>query len=97
MAKIFSYDDMSKVLLEKKSRFAVDESFSSSKEDLELVLSIGKNIEDMGFVLSKELFDALKFQPQQKLIDTYKLLVQVLARMVGGHVEHKPFYKNFPQ
>lgn len=97
MTRNFSYDDINKVLLEKKSRFAVDESFSSSKEELELVLSIGKNIEDLGFVFSKELFDALKFQPRQKLIDAYKLLVQVLARMVGGHVEHKPFYKNFPQ
>ena len=34
MTRNFSYDDMNKVLLEKKSRIAVDESFSTSKAEL---------------------------------------------------------------
>lgn len=93
----FSNSEINEVLLKKRNKYLIDTAFSSNVDNTQLVLLICRNIEDLGFVFSRELFDTLKFQSQESLVEIYKQLVVVLTRMVGAHVEHKPFYKNFPQ
>ena len=89
-------DEINAVLLQKKSLLLVDTSTESSTPSLEAVLTISKNIEDLGFVFSQTLFNCLKFQSMDYLVDLYDDLVSVLAEMVGAHVVHKPFYPFFP-
>ena len=93
----FSYSEINEVLLKKKNRYLVDNAFSSNGDNAQIVLSICRNIEDLGFVFSRKLFDVLRYQSQDNLVESYKQLVFVITKMVGSHVEHKPFYKNFPQ
>lgn len=97
MDMYFSNSEINEILLNKRNKYLVDTTFSSNVDNTQLVLLICRNIEDFGFVFSRELFDALKYQSQDSLVEIYKQLVVVLTTMVGAHVEHKPFYKNFPQ
>ena len=93
----FSPAEINEVLLEKKTLYFVERSSSSTIDNSQIVLSMCKNIEDLGFVFSRELFDVLRNQSKDYLVESYKQLVFVLTKMVGSHIEHKPFYKNFPE
>lgn len=84
------------ILLEKAGKILVNPSPQTKTDSLPTVLAMQKNIEDLGFLFSKDLYDTLTTLPRKRLITLYREIVPVLKKMVGDHVEHKPFYKNFP-
>lgn len=97
MVNNISNYEINAVLTPKRSLLLVDISRASSIDNLEAVLTISKNLEDLGFVFSQSLFDVLKCQPLDDLIELSNHLESVLSEMVGTHVEHKPFYPFFPE
>jgi len=93
----YSIEEINKILLQRKTKLIIDSAESPSTDNKVIVLSISKNIEDLGFIFSRDLFELLVHKSEAYLIDFYQWLVLELTEMVGSHVEHKPFYKNFPQ
>ncbi len=93
----FSSEEINRVLLVRKNRVMVDDALASQVDQTRVVLSMAKNIEDLGFLFSRKLFDSLRFQPEDVLVAFYQHIVPVLAGMVGSHVAHQAFYRNFPQ
>ena len=95
--KHISNFEINAVLIPKRNLLLVDTSRAISSANPEAVLTISKNIEDLGFVFSQALFNVLKYQPLDDLVDLHDHLESVLCEMVGAHVEHKPFYPFFPE
>ncbi|MBW6466072.1 MAG: hypothetical protein K0B06_06175 [Brevefilum sp.] len=93
----FTLDAINTILLQREHKLLVDTSFSTTVDNQQIVLTILKNIEDLGFVFSQELFDVLRFQSEGFLVGLYPTLVRALTMMLGAHVKHRPFYQNFPQ
>lgn len=60
------------------------------------VVTIQKNIEPLGFVLSAELMDRLGTLPKVKLSQFYDQLVDDLKAATGAHREFRPMYPDFP-
>ena len=93
----YSFNAVNTILLQRNLKLVIDPAEGPSSDQTIMVLTIAKNIEDLGFIFSQELFESLIHQPAHFLIDFYPWLISVLKEMVGAHVEHQPFYKNFPQ
>ena len=56
-----------------------------------------KNIESLGFTLSKEVFDILKTYSISDIGDFYYKIIYDLKKFVGAHVIYEPMYPNFPK
>lgn len=67
----------------------------SSNRDM--ALSFAAEMMQLGFVPSQELFDVLETLAPSALASLMEDVIPVLREMKGAHVEHKPFYPNFPQ
>jgi len=89
--------EINKILLERKNKIIINDKSSTDIDNTQILLTISKNIEDLGFLFTKELFNTLCHQKKKNLEILYAQMVPVLKKMVGAHVAHKPFYKNFPQ
>lgn len=61
------------------------------------IAALQKNIECLGFVLSKPLLDRLQTLSHERLGVFYKSLIKDLRELVGAHREFKPMYPNFPE
>jgi hypothetical protein len=59
--------------------------------------ALQKNVESLGFVLSKPLLDRLQTLSLERLGIFYKSLIKDLRELVGAHREFKPMYPNFPE
>lgn len=56
-----------------------------------------KNIESLGFTLSKSLIEALSTQSESDFVAIYKELEAGLKKLVGANVIYKPMYSQFPE
>lgn len=61
------------------------------------VLTVMKNVENLGFTFDRELFNALRFLSVDELDYFYKELISMLRAMAGADKEYDPMYPNFPQ
>jgi len=95
--KNISTFEKNRIFLERKRKLIIEMHLPQNDDNLPLILSMCKNIEDLGFVFSESLFQALKHLSSKEIIELYKQIVPILRKIVGAHVKHKPFYKNFPQ
>ena len=59
--------------------------------------TIIKNLSAYGFILSKEVYDALEGCEQTSVSKWYKEVSTILREMVGDNVKHRPMYPNFPE
>ncbi len=87
---------INEIYLEKKSKVIVDKRTSDADNAL-LVATIHKNIESLGYVFSKKLFQALAKLDRQQIEKFYLEVVPVLKRMRGAHRKFSPMYPNFPK
>lgn len=62
-----------------------------------VLATVLKNIQPLGFTFSEALLNGAGALSQSQLEKLYADMLPVLKQMVGAHVEHKPFYPNFPQ
>ena len=71
---------------------------SNNKElPMAYIMSFDKNLESLGYCLSPECIEAMKNVSIRDIGNLYDDTIKVLLSVVGGDVEHKPMYKNFPQ
>lgn len=62
-----------------------------------MAVTMARNIEDLGFILSPKLINEIALLPESGIISLYEEVVPILKKMKGAHVNHKPMYPNFPQ
>jgi hypothetical protein len=55
-----------------------------------------KNLENLGYTLSKDLIAVINTQSKEELKKTYLFLIKDLKSMLGANVEYDPIYPNFP-
>jgi len=68
----------------------------SGETPLNVLASLQKNLENLGFLLGEDVIERLKRLDQAQVDSFYQRLVEDLRVMVGAHREFKPMYPNFP-
>lgn len=69
---------------------------NGSKSKL-LVATMMKNIESLGYIFSKDLYDHLVCVQDTELLNFFVDILPVLKEMKGAHVQYNPMYPNFPK
>lgn len=89
----------SEMFLRRKGKIIVDPNPPEKVDwdNRQYVATINKNIENLGFVFSEELFKALSKHAIGELGEFYLKLVPMLKMLIGADVEYKPMYPNFPE
>lgn len=89
----------SEMFLRRKGKIIVDLNPSEKVDwdNRQYVATINKNIENLGFVFSEELFKALSKHSIGGLGKFYLKLVPALKNLIGADVEYNPMYPNFPE
>ena len=82
------------IYLTKRARLMLDEG--GGECPTAVVATLNKNLESLGFILSRTLFDRLRTHPVEGVARLYGKIIPVLERMVGGHRAFRPMYPDFP-
>lgn len=69
----------------------------SGESQVRFVASLAKNLQSIGFTFSPAVVERLQNQTPEELLEFAKSVIPTLLQMVGGDVEYKPMYPNFPQ
>lgn len=86
---------MNEILLRRKNKVILKKG-SVTEPNNQCIATIAKNIENLGYVFSKELFETLQTLSQRELKHFYLELVPMLKKMIGADVVYKPMFPNFP-
>lgn len=87
---------MNKILLRRKNKICLDAG-TSKEPNIQYVVTIMKNVENLGYTFSKELYEELQTYSKEELQNFYLGLVPVLKNLIGADVTYCPMYPNFPQ
>ncbi len=82
------------IYLTKRRRVLLDEG--GGECPTAVVATLNKNLEPLGFTLSRPLFERLSSLPAEAVARFYEEVVPILSEMVGAHREFRPMYPNFP-
>ncbi|SIN93953.1 hypothetical protein SAMN05444166_1703 [Singulisphaera sp. GP187] len=82
------------IYLTKRFRVILDEG--SDECPVSVVATLGKNLESLGFIPSKALFERLRTLSAEEVARFYGEVVPILAAMVGAHRQFEPMYPDFP-
>jgi hypothetical protein len=82
------------IYLTKRSKLALDEGRGECPTSV--VAAFHKNLEALGFTLSRALFDRLRTHPAEEVGRLYRQVVPILQRMTGAHHAFRPMYPDFP-
>lgn len=91
-----SMSSVNEILLRKRNKMLVS-SVDKNGDNACMVATMQKNVEDLGFTFSENLFRNLSLCSRKELKDIYLEIVLVLKNMVGADVVYKPMYPNFPE
>jgi len=87
------------IYLRRKNKVYIGASFrivKHEKDSLQLIATLLKNIEFLGYTLSSPLIEELFKFSLDELKYFYDNLVSSLRLMIGAHVKYRPMYPNFP-
>lgn len=88
------------IYLRRKNKLLLKESIENTPfEDIrsiQYIATIIKNIEDLGFTLSKSVIDIIKTYSKDQLESFYYSLVTDIKNLIGASKKYKPMYPNFP-
>ena len=87
---------MNEILLRRKNKVMLKEG-SVVKPNKQLVVTIMKNVESLGYTFSEELTNKLLTLTNEELQKFYSELIPSLQSLVGANVVYNPMYPNFPQ
>ena len=87
---------MNEILLRRKNKVILEKG-NAEVPNTRYVATIAKNIEELGYTFSKELFETLQTLEKDQLNAFYLELIPMLKKMVGADVVYNPMYKNFPE
>jgi len=83
------------VLLRRKNKLIIVPK--KGELSIRILATILKNLEQLGYTLSKDIIDILKTYPVEEAQNFYEWTVQNLKVLVGANVSYKPMYPNFPK
>ena len=86
---------MNKILLRRKNKVILGTGTATVAND-RYITTIMKNIEDLGYTFSQEVFDVLRTYSDDELVEFYFELVSTLMELVGANAEYMPMYADFP-
>lgn len=88
----------SKVMLQAEGRLGgqADTGDSTEHAALNHVAGLAKNLAEVGYAMSPRLVDACKKLSLSEITDLNRCLLDILAKAVGDHQMHRPFYPDFP-
>lgn len=87
---------MNEILLRRKNKVMLKEG-SAVKPNKQMVVTIMKNVESLGYTFSEELINKLLTLTNEELQKFYSELIPSLQSLVGANVVYNPMYPNFPQ
>jgi hypothetical protein len=90
-------DELFEIYLRKSSKVIVLPEGEALPENRAVVATIMKNVENLGFGFSEQLFNRLLTLSTESLEKFYQQLIGALRKQVGAHRLFKPMYPNFPQ
>jgi hypothetical protein len=82
------------IFLNKRNRVCLVQG--ASETPLSMVATLNKNLEPIGFTLSRPLAERLLTQSPEATANFYQEILPILKKMVGAHRQFKPMYPNFP-
>lgn len=87
---------MNEILLRRKNKLILAAGNATVAND-RYISTIMKNIEPLGYIFSKDVFDVLRTYSDNELVKFYIGLRDILMGLVGADVVYKPMYEDFPQ
>ena len=84
------------ITLQKRHKLIVPKA-NGTADSRALVASIEKNLEQLGYTLTKRLALALSKQDEASLTALYEQMITTLREGKGAHVTFAPMYPNFPK
>jgi hypothetical protein len=85
---------MNAIYLRRRSKVMLPQG--SGATPVNVLASLQKNLEGLGFLLAEDVIDGLKSLSPLQVDAFYQRLVKDLRAMVGAHRPFKPMYPNFP-
>lgn len=86
------------ILLRRKNALTIEKTAKAENENnVVMIATMLKNIENLGYTMSTEAIDILKTFSAKELQTFYLELVPMLKKMVGANVVYRPMYPNFPK
>ncbi|WP_310604948.1 TerD family protein [Anaerosporobacter sp.] len=87
---------MNDILMRRKNKVIVSKGTETSPNN-SYIVTIMKNVENLGYTFSGQLFKRLQSLSIEELQSFYIELIPILKSMIGANVVYKPMYPNFPR
>lgn len=87
---------MNEILLRRKNKVILGTGTARVAND-RYITAIMKNIEELGYTFSREVFDVLRTYSVNELTEFYLELKAALMKLVGANVVYMPMYADFPK
>lgn len=87
---------MNEILLRRKNKVILGIGTAKVAND-RYITAIMKNIEELGYTFSREVFDVLRTYSVNELSDFYFELKATLMKLKGANVVYMPMYADFPK
>lgn len=87
---------MNEILLRRKNKVILGTGTARVAND-RYITAIMKNIEELGYTFSREVFDVLRTYSVNELSDFYFELKATLMKLKGANVIYMPMYADFPK
>lgn len=85
------------ILLRRKNKINIDNfRLWSSMDNIEKIIMLCKNINSLGYTLSKGMIEHLKYVGNEEFYQFYNELIDCLKKYKGADKDWTPFYPNFP-
>ena len=85
------------ILLRRRNKVNVDITLVTKNDNIGRVLIMMKNIESLGYTLSKDLIEVIRYFNEKAQNNFYEELVACLKEYTGADKVWNPMYPNFPQ
>lgn len=90
-----SFIAMNTIYIRRRSKVILPDGAGATP--INVLASLQKNLESLGFLLSSEVIDQLKLLNPMQVDAFYQRLVKELQVLVGAHRKFAPIYPNFPK
>src|SRR5437762_1998109 len=86
---------MNTIYIRRRSKVVLPDG--SGATPLNVLASLQKNLESLGFLLAPDVIEGLKALNPMQVDAFYQRLVKDLRALVGAHRKFNPLYPNFPK